>query len=143
MTKPVYRSPEKVYDLWIAALESGEYKQAKGKLKTYEGFCCLGVLCDLAIKDGSGMRWDKHTNLKVGSAEHYYDLMPPGFLCEYLGLTECDNNHVYASYSPVKAVELAEMNDAGDTFEEIAKHIRKVIKPQALAYLKSKGKTNV
>lgn len=141
MTKPVYRSPEEVYDLWIAALESGDYKQTTDVLKSNEDFCCLGVLCDLAIKDGASFRWMEENELQTESG--LYGAMPPGFLCEYLGLTECDNNHVYAAYSPVKAVELAEMNDAGNTFEEIAKHIRKVIKPQALAYLKSKEKTNV
>ncbi len=48
---------------WVAALKSGEYKQAKRTLQRtaphpYEeyaeysavGFCCLGVLCDLAVK---------------------------------------------------------------------------------------------
>jgi len=40
---------------WFQALESGKYKQGRGKLRQ-EGseFCCLGVLCD--IYDSSG--WD-------------------------------------------------------------------------------------
>lgn len=42
--------------LWVNALRSGEYQQGYGYLKTvYQGetrFCCLGVLCDLAIKAG-------------------------------------------------------------------------------------------
>lgn len=34
--------------LWVDALRSGEYKQAKHKLRTTKGsFCCLGVLCNL------------------------------------------------------------------------------------------------
>jgi len=42
---------------WLAALRSGDYKQGKGMLK-YENiagemeYCCLGVLCELAIADG-------------------------------------------------------------------------------------------
>ena len=32
---------------WCAALRSGEYKQDTGKLKTPEGWCCLGVLADV------------------------------------------------------------------------------------------------
>lgn len=32
---------------WLAALRSGEYEQAYGKLRSGDSFCCLGVLCDL------------------------------------------------------------------------------------------------
>lgn len=33
--------------VWIPALESGEYAQGWGFLRTYKNtFCCLGVLCD-------------------------------------------------------------------------------------------------
>jgi hypothetical protein len=47
--------PEIVYDLdaqrrvreWIAALRSGKYPQARGALQDSDGFCCLGVACDL------------------------------------------------------------------------------------------------
>jgi hypothetical protein len=38
--------------LWLAALRSGEYEQAKGYLNLDGAFCCLGVLCDLAVKQG-------------------------------------------------------------------------------------------
>lgn len=42
---------------WLEALRSGEYKQGRSLLhyKTDEGedcFCCLGVLCDIAAKEG-------------------------------------------------------------------------------------------
>ena len=32
---------------WARALESGLYKQTEGTLRNPEGFCCLGVLCNL------------------------------------------------------------------------------------------------
>lgn len=43
---------------WLAALRSGEYKQirgtlAKGSVYNVNGFCCLGVLCDIAVKEGA------------------------------------------------------------------------------------------
>lgn len=49
-------NPE-VKTLWLTALRSGEYKQGKGYLEKInsEGvreYCCLGVLCDLAVKAG-------------------------------------------------------------------------------------------
>jgi hypothetical protein len=36
---------------WTAALRSGKYPQGIGGLRTSKGFCCLGVLCDLAVQD--------------------------------------------------------------------------------------------
>jgi hypothetical protein len=49
MTKRL--KPEvKVRRQWIRALRSGKYKQTTNKLRGCEGFCCLGVLCDLAVK---------------------------------------------------------------------------------------------
>ena len=33
---------------WIAALRSGEFKQAFGELQKNDGYCCLGVLCKVA-----------------------------------------------------------------------------------------------
>jgi len=44
---------------WVAALRSGEYQQGRNFLRTDEGFCCLGVLCDLAAKAGIGVYWSK------------------------------------------------------------------------------------
>jgi hypothetical protein len=41
---------ENIKDLWITALRSGKYKQSRGFLKTKDGFCCLGVLCDVYAK---------------------------------------------------------------------------------------------
>lgn len=35
---------------WVAALRSDEYKQGFGALHEGDGFCCLGVACDVAIK---------------------------------------------------------------------------------------------
>ena len=43
---------EVVKNKWVSALRSGEYAQTQSKLRDDRGFCCLGVLCDLAVKDG-------------------------------------------------------------------------------------------
>jgi len=36
---------------WVEALRSGKYKQTESGLANSKGFCCLGVLCEVAIKD--------------------------------------------------------------------------------------------
>lgn len=49
-----------VISKWADALESGKYKQTVGSLHRVEegvhgepaGYCCLGVLCDLAVEEG-------------------------------------------------------------------------------------------
>ena len=41
---------------WVAALRSGKYEQTEGVLRNNEGYCCLGVLCDLYAKE-TGMEW--------------------------------------------------------------------------------------
>lgn len=38
---------KKYVNEWITVLRSGKFKQAKGKLQRDEGYCCLGVACEL------------------------------------------------------------------------------------------------
>lgn len=50
---------KEIADKWVAALRSGNYKQTTGMLnRNNESFCCLGVLCEIAIKDG--VELEKH-----------------------------------------------------------------------------------
>lgn len=44
-----------VADLWVNALRSGEYNQGIYVLNNEGNFCCLGVLCEVAIKNGVKM----------------------------------------------------------------------------------------
>lgn len=54
----------RVKRMWLRALRSGRYAQGRGSLckmpdsrdRDYR-FCCLGVLCDLAVKDGVEVEW--------------------------------------------------------------------------------------
>ena len=41
---------------WVAALCSNEYEQTEGVLRNGNGYCCLGVLCDLYAKE-TGVEW--------------------------------------------------------------------------------------
>ena len=44
---------QEVAEKWVAALRSGEYVQWQGVLRTWtDEFCALGVLCDVAVKEG-------------------------------------------------------------------------------------------
>ena len=43
---------KRIKKLWTEALRWGGYEQGAGVLRRDDSFCCLGVLCDLAVKEG-------------------------------------------------------------------------------------------
>ena len=42
---------------WVAALRSGEYTQGQEGLQTEQGYCCLGVACNLYMQETGLGRW--------------------------------------------------------------------------------------
>jgi hypothetical protein len=108
----INRTMEQVQKLWLSALRSGEYKQTNGMLKREidksPEFCCLGVLCDLAAKDG-GRQW------KSGQYAGRYS-MPPRYLTGFIGLNW------------TQACSLAELNDGGESFTSIADTLEEMFK---------------
>jgi hypothetical protein len=104
---------------WLSALRSGEYTQARWNLQTEQGFCCLGVLCDLYAKE-TGTEWEV-TTTEDDEPFTYYNFDEhsnhlPVSVMKWADL-DCDNPVVKGELS------LAELNDGGFTFEEIAQLI--------------------
>lgn len=97
---------------WVEALRSGEYKQGKGALRNGDQFCCLGVACELAIKDGVKLNVELSENGITG-----YDLCIghlPTKVASWLNL-----NSSYGQYDEDKY--LTNNNDSGGmSFEQIA-----------------------
>jgi hypothetical protein len=62
---------------WVAALRSGEYQQGLHNLKSNNQYCCLGVLCDLYIKEN---------NLDWVFTSFYDFSIPPLVVQEWAGL---------------------------------------------------------
>lgn len=95
---------------WVEALRSGKYAQGKAALKYKTGeHCCLGVLCDLADPEG----WVE-AEAKDSRANLYAWREP-----KRTGYPGQD----IASLSDITGVDLydlAELNDNGATFEQIA-----------------------
>jgi hypothetical protein len=96
---------------WIKALRSGKYRQGIGSLQSFDTYCCLGVLCRLApksikvIKDGNRLRGE---DLKAQpSVKRWSDM---GSYCGWYNF--CN-------------LSLADDNDCGRSFEEIADIIEK------------------
>ena len=122
--KIIRRTPNEVRNLWIDALNSGEYKQGKAHLKrlrlgdTVPTYCCMGVLMDLAAKDG-GAQWVDKYPTNSDAVCYIADVaggntMPPEPVCNWLR----DEIGVHPRM-------LAHMNDdMGLTFKQIASYIR-------------------
>lgn len=137
--KIVYRTREEVLGLWIKTLKSGKYKQGRGQLRQTRvvdgkceiSYCCLGVLCDLAAKDG-GRQWGGGTQEYYGEGVNYF--YPPGVILRFIFLTEKEKSTLNEAecnhLAKLRSRELAEMNDGRlASFEEIADHIKKKIAP--------------
>ncbi|MFE7797032.1 hypothetical protein [Nocardia sp. NPDC057440] len=95
---------------WVDALRSGEYRQGKEYLQFDGNYCCLGVLCDIAIRDGLLLKVEHD----AGAGWYDYDTATlPDRVREWAGLDSCD---------PVVAGErLSAWNDNEDkSFEQIA-----------------------
>ena len=108
----------KIKARWLKALRSGRYKQAKEQLRTGfqpgpYSYCCLGVLCDLARKSGIGEWDDGKFNGHAG------DL--PEVVVDWAGL-ESSNPEVMTRAG---IDYLANLNDGGRTFKQIANYIEK------------------
>ena len=102
-----------VKELWLKALRSGDYPQAKNAMRDINtgGFCCLGVLCDISRKgewQGTAYRASEDEPLCAGS-----------FLSETI--------REWASLEHYESVNLAHMNDRGVPFEVIADVIERTL----------------
>jgi len=100
---------------WIAALRSGEYAQGQYRLRQGDRFCCLGVLCELAVRDGVtvGVPGPGDTYDYDGQEVHL-----PASIQHWAGIRE--NPMVTVDRPWVSRRSLAELNDDGMPFEEIA-----------------------
>jgi hypothetical protein len=118
---------------WVKALRSGEYAQSTGALcnlknvgtesrdeYAVKGYCCLGVLTDLAVKaevaqwersgDGLPVQGVRET-IEPGINTVVTALLPQNVM-DWAGLEQTN--------PLIRGKSLASMNDEGKSFEEIA-----------------------
>lgn len=111
-----------IKQLWVEALRSGDYLRTEGWLNvTDEGFCCLGVLCDLAEKAGVVQASDKYAGRHIGYfsdelGREKYDVPPPEVV-KWSGLSDSNPDVIYHGAT----CTLADLNDNEKlTFDQIA-----------------------
>lgn len=101
---------------WALKLESGEYPQGSGYLNAWGNFCCLGVLCEMAVEAGV---------IPPGTSEFYNPVhyshnsqVLPMDVVEWAGMLSSDGEY--------PGGQLTTDNDQnGVSFTEIAAIIRK------------------
>ncbi len=108
---------------WLKALRSGNYKQGKsvlhsaGKRDGNHKYCCLGVLCDLYLKENK-QKWTEFPDDRLGkvfSVSKTSDdtAVLSGKVKRWAGLKE--SNPTVLDYH-----SLAGINDDGYSFKQIA-----------------------
>ena len=109
---------------WIAALRSGEFEQTRevltrlNEMGEVSGHCCLGVACVLYDRTNP----DK-LEIRDGHSSRSYDSNPstlPPRVMEWLGLSSEEGSFTDGVEADPFDSSLAEMNDSGASFEEIA-----------------------
>ena len=96
---------------WLNALRSGEYQQTQERLRKEDGFCCLGVLCDLYIKENN-VEWEIDEDDRYRYEKHF-TVLPPSVV----GWAGVEDSNPYVNGG---IGTLSGLNDKGFTFNEIA-----------------------
>jgi hypothetical protein len=118
---------------WLEALRSGRYKQGRLCLRSEDGYCCLGVLGDLAVQAGV-VEWGPPRLSDIGNDvwEVLQELDDePGILTSrvlaWAGLPEGGGVCVpHTEFGATRPRSLSWFNDiAQSSFEEIADLIEK------------------
>jgi len=105
-----------IKELWVEALRSGRYEQGTGVLVNEENYCCLGVLCDIAIREGLPLEVSFNGDgVKCFNGVGVY---LPYAVREWAGLDR-DNPRVYLS-DDLSDESLSLLNDSWVSFHQIA-----------------------
>lgn len=114
---------EDVRKKWVEALRSGRYEQGQDYLATETGkFCCLGVLCEIAVGEGvipkPTLRWANGVyRYSYGVDTIKTTQVPPREVWEWAGLSQ----EVPEAWTEEDGeIELTHLNDNGTPFTEIA-----------------------
>lgn len=100
---------------WVRALRSGKYEQGVGSLSNDGLFCCLGVACEVAIKNGVPLKKTVTTfgDIKYASSTAYL----PKAVQKWLGMKTREGKFILYDFE----TSLADQNDGGGiNFKTIA-----------------------
>jgi len=110
---------------WLKALRSGDFKQGTAQLKrTDDSYCCLGVLCNIAVSEGvceeKIIHDDGRTFISFGKGNSTSETILPLVVMEWAGIEDSDPAVNIVVDGLKYRTTLAELNDAGESFDSIA-----------------------
>lgn len=127
---------------WLAALRSGEYEQTDGYLHNDNGYCCLGVLCDLAVKNkvipeptADPDNYSADTRI-YGAGDEERAELPPEAVTEWAGFGRDDwgvaihNPAVTVTDEDFDSDQLTVLSELNDTYGWSFSQIADVIEEQ-------------
>ena len=119
---------------WVEALRSGKYEQDKGQMRSDDGYCCLGVACDISgLGEWSGDEGDPAYT--YGTDEDQHDTALPEPVKDWLGVESevvtlpekiafIDDRDGTGAFN-TNALDSA--NDNGASFKQIADVIERML----------------
>lgn len=114
-----------IKERWIEALRSGEYQQTQARLRRNQGYCCLGVLCDLYAKE-HGLEWEEHEEHEEYEGLKLYTLNQEGSILpeDVKNWAELDDRHPSVKVGKTEDTPLTYLNDGQRlNFNQIAQII--------------------
>lgn len=118
--------------LWLEALRDPTRKQAQSVLSNGKGMCCLGVACDISDLGEWGPKRYEGVHYTPSNGDHPEDKGLPLSVSKWLGLPTSAAHHpenpripglrVRSEYPGENedVISLAQLNDSGFTFAQIA-----------------------
>jgi hypothetical protein len=110
---------------WTTALRSGKYRQGHGFLRVKgqngadDRFCCLGVLCELAVEAGVTKQLNSGYETRYGVSGDSNTAVLPGHVRQWAGMDSHAGSYDNGDRS------LTGDNDGGVPFSDIADIIEK------------------
>lgn len=126
-----FKIKSEVLDWWLAALRSGQYAQVKECLAKVigdqAGYCCLGVLCEVAVMHGVQLEKCAENNVHISYDDEYLDL--PRAVVEWSGLQNIVVNNWIDTSNPRVGESNRYASDLNDelnmNFQQIADELEK------------------
>jgi hypothetical protein len=112
-------------DELVAALRSGKYPQSRLRLRKTDGFCCLGVACEISKKG----EWTKDQDgwFVYMAADHdFSSAQLPRAVRDYFGFNGVNGeffDFIVLHNDGERAESLASLNDRDWNFDDIATFI--------------------
>jgi hypothetical protein len=114
----------KIKEAWVNALRSGKYEQGSDRLRGVDGFCCLGVLCDIYAQEHNTeweFRGNEETNLQPMDYWYYggeSEFLPKSVM-DWAEL-KINNPQLFVDDEEEESFYVSHLNDNGYTFTTIA-----------------------